>query len=437
MTKPQKTLSDWLSSIDDPSHIKLDLHHIQAVARRLDVFPIAKKVITVAGTNGKGSCCHFLEQLAIQHQYKSAVYSSPHIQKFNERIRIDGQTVDDDQIVAAFERVEQAKQRIKLTYFEYTTLVALVIFHQAQLDIAILEVGLGGRLDAVNIVDNDCAIITSIGLDHCDYLGHTLEAILFEKMGVARAGKPLVVGANIEPRVAPLRPKNSKAYFVALNKSGCTVAEQQAAHSADDQAFSESDAQTWTLTDVHKQTQVLPKPTLTGAFQLSNAACAITAMGLLLPLSSDKIAQALTQTQLLGRTQTIQIDEQPVMIDVAHNAQAVGNLYQTVQTKAKKTPVYAIYSALKDKDVHACIQPFKSLVTDWFIYPISAEHANHRQADLATIEKALNETGINHYQVVQDFADAIKKIKDQTPGFVFAYGSFFVVSDALALVDHG
>ncbi|MFN7184265.1 MAG: bifunctional folylpolyglutamate synthase/dihydrofolate synthase, partial [Thermomonas haemolytica] len=306
-----RTLADWLAFIErqHPKSIAMGLKRVRAVAARMGLQRPAARVVTVGGTNGKGSTVAFLEAIARAQGLRVAAYISPHLLRFNERIRIDGHEVEDAALVAGFGAVEAARGDVPLTYFEYATLCALWLFQRAGLDLAVLEVGLGGRLDAVNLVDADAAVITTVDLDHQDWLGHDTEAIGFEKAGIARPFKPLVLGDD-DPPSSVLR----HAYAIGA----------PAWRIANDFFAEPVDAAHWRWREVGYEI-VLPLPMQAqGApVQLRNAACAIAALRALdLPLDDAAIARGVATAAVAGRLQRFERDGVEVVVDVGHNPQA-------------------------------------------------------------------------------------------------------------------
>ncbi|MFD1297303.1 bifunctional folylpolyglutamate synthase/dihydrofolate synthase, partial [Lysobacter gummosus] len=312
----QRTLADWLSYIEriHPKSIDMGLERIRIVWQRLDLQRPGREVITVGGTNGKGSTVAFIEAIARAGGRKVGAYTSPHLLAYNERIRIDGRDAGDADIVAAFEAIEAARlgsgedAQIALTYFEYGTLAALWLFERAGLDLAILEVGLGGRLDATNLVDPDVAVVTTVDLDHQDYLGEDRESIGFEKAGIARAFKPLVLGDD-DPPSSVLR--HAYAIGASALRAGCDFFFE----AGDDGAH-------WRWREVGYEAE-LPMPALSAPVQLRNAAVAIAALRALERAPSDEeLAQGVAAARVAGRLQRFERGGIEILLDVGHNPQA-------------------------------------------------------------------------------------------------------------------
>ena len=354
-------LQDWLSWQEslNPKEIELGLSRVSEVLNKLsfssDFFC---PVISVAGTNGKGSTVAFAESILLQANISVGCYTSPHLYKYNERIRINQQPVSDQVLCEAFEVIDQARDNVPLTYFEFGTLAALVVFKRFNVDIAVLEVGLGGRLDAVNVIDADVAVITSIGIDHIDWLGDDVELIGREKAGIMRAGKPAVIGF-FNP------PESVLTYGEQLNvkqfRLGQDYLYQCLANDVWKFSYSGSGQDVLLLGD-------LPVPNLLGSFQLQNAAAAIMAIrALSLPNAPDEqqIKQGLQQVKLMGRYQLISQSPQ-VIVDVAHNEQSAAMLADLLNEQAVCGKTIAVIAMLADKDTAAVLKKLNPQIDCWF-----------------------------------------------------------------------
>ena len=322
----QRALADWLSYLEQlhPSAIDMGLQRVQQVATQLGLSRPAPLVITVTGTNGKGSTCAFLESLLLAQGLKVAVYSSPHLLRYNERVRIAGVDATDAELCAAFAEVERARAQISLTYFEMGTLAAFWLFERAALDAVVLEVGLGGRLDAVNLIDADLALITSIGLDHADWLGDTRESVAFEKAGILRAGKPALCG-DLDPPL-PLLERVAELdcpLFIRGRDYDLTI-----------------DGAVWHWRGLNVRGEVLQLDALPLLdLPLENAALAVQAYALLdLPWRPAQLAAALAATRVVGRLDRRQLHWQgkslTLLLDVGHNPHAAEYLAQLRATLA-------------------------------------------------------------------------------------------------------
>ena len=352
-----RTLADWLAYIErqHPKSIDMGLQRVREVAARMRLPRPAKRVITVGGTNGKGSTVAFVEAIARAHGWKVGCYTSPHLLRYNERVRIDGVDAGDAALVAGFEAVEAARGDTPLTYFEYGTLCALWLFARSKLDLAVLEVGLGGRLDAVNIVDADASIITTVDLDHQDWLGEDIEAIGFEKAGIARPFKPLVLGDD-DPPASVLR----HAYAIGA----------QSWRIANDFFAEPLDAETWRWREVGFSMD-LPMPALAAPVQLRNAACAIAAVRTLRArIDKQTYAEGVANARVAGRLQRFERNGVEVVVDVGHNPQAARALAQWLRAQPRRRTL-AVYAALADKDVAGVAQALAGVVDGWHIAGLS------------------------------------------------------------------
>lgn len=346
----ERTLDAWLEYQlgTHPSAIAMGLERVRSVADRLQLLAIPCPVITVAGTNGKGSTVAFIEAIARAAGYRVGAFTSPHFLRYNERIRIDGEDASDQALVAAFEAIEAARADIPLTYFEFGTLAALYLFKQAAPDLVVLEVGLGGRLDAVNIVDADVAVITTVDLDHQAYLGNDREAIGFEKAGIMRSGKPCVLGER-DPPSSVLAHAYRNGVFCIRAYSDYLIDKHD-------------DRWCWREPGFRLD---LPLPALAAPVQLQNAACAIAALRAS-PLRIGKAhwATGVARATVTGRMQ--QWRQQPnVVIDVAHNPQSVAQLASWLRANPK--PTVAVFSALADKDIPAMLTAMHPYIDFWYV----------------------------------------------------------------------
>jgi dihydrofolate synthase / folylpolyglutamate synthase len=355
-----RSLIEWLSWQESlhPKDIELGLDRCRLVAERMGLLPPSYTVITVAGTNGKGSTVAMLERLYRVAGLRVASYTSPHLLRYNERIRIANQPVDDQRICEAFERVERARETIPLTVFEFGTLAALAIFGDEPLDLAILEVGMGGRLDAVNIVDADIAVIATLDIDHVEWLGNTREAIAREKAGIMRSGRPAICS---DPNVPPSLIEVARTIGAPLELLG------QSFHFVDNN-------ESWTWWSGDLLLERLPKPNLAGGYQLRNAAGVLKAverLGAKYPVTPEMIATALTTTTLPGRFQRVQ---GPVefILDVAHNAQAVEYFVATLLTLPAAPRTHVILGMLRTKDRASAMLSLSQVVDCWHLATVSA-----------------------------------------------------------------
>lgn len=348
------TLADWLGHIErqHPQAIEMGLDRVRAVADALALPRPAPRVVTVAGTNGKGSTVAFLEAIAREAGLRVGTYTSPHLLAYGERVRIDGAQAGEAELVEAFAAVESARGTTPLTYFEFGTLAALWLFARAGLDLAILEVGLGGRLDATNLVDADVAVITTVDLDHQDWLGEDREAIGAEKAGIARAWRPLVLGDD-DPPASVLR--HAYAIGASALRIGC------------DFFFEPVDDARWRWREVGCELD-LPMPALAAPVQLRNAAVAIAALRALdLDLPEAAFAAGVASTRLDGRLQRFERGGVAIAVDVGHNPQAARALAAWLRSSPAPGRTHVVYAALADKDVVAVAGAFDGLVDAWWL----------------------------------------------------------------------
>ncbi|MBK1694294.1 bifunctional tetrahydrofolate synthase/dihydrofolate synthase [Chromatium weissei] len=406
---------DWQTTLHSQT-IELGLARVAAVWARLCPAPLPFPVITVGGTNGKGSCVAMIEAIAQAADYRTVCYTSPHLLRYNERIRCNGEPVSDDALCAAFAQIDQARGDISLTYFEFGTLAALVLALAEQPDLLVLEVGLGGRLDAVNVIDADVAVVTSIGRDHTAWLGETLDEIAVEKAGIFRTGRPAIIGQRDAPAV--LRE-------TAL-QSGAIV--QQLGYEFDDAPGDNG----WCWRGISGERLSLPLPTLRGGFQRNNAAAALVALSNLhqrLPISCTAMRLGLQRAQLPGRFQVI--SEAPKWIlDVAHNGAAAVALATNLRDFACRGRVLAVLAVLSDKEPEAIVEPLLPFVDQWFL--TQSEDARALPATELAIRLAglLPEPAVGCFATV-DAALVAAQAASGVADCVLVLGSFTTVSRAL------
>ncbi len=346
------SLNDWLARLESlhPKAIDMGLDRVTAVAHKLGLH-FNCPVITVGGTNGKGSTCAMLESMLLQGGYRVGLYTSPHLLHFNERARINGEIASDVALCECFEQVEAVRGDVSLTYFEFTTLAIMKLFADAGLDAVILEVGLGGRLDAVNIIDADVAIVTSVDLDHMEYLGDTREKIGFEKAGIFRAGRTAIC-SDPQPPESLVAHANSIGADLWLfgrdfNYSG--------------------DRQQWNYGGRNLRRNALAYPSLRGANQLLNASAALAALEALrdrLPLGAQEVRSGLVMVELPARFQVLP-GRPAVILDVAHNPHAAATLAQNLDNMGFHPYTFAVFGAMADKDIAGIISQLKDRIDHW------------------------------------------------------------------------
>ena len=375
MTTPS-TLAEWLAHCErlHPKTIDLSLERVQRVRARLSV-DFACPVFTVAGTNGKGSTCAMLEAILRASGYRVGVYTSPHLVHFEERCRVDGEMIEAAQLLPHFVAVEAARADETLTYFEFTTLVILRLLAGAELDAVVLEVGLGGRLDAVNLIDTDCAILTSIDLDHMDYLGPDRESIGREKAGILRPGRPAIVADPLPPRSVLDQAREIGA---DLWRAGIDFNFQ-------------GDPQQWGWAGRARRHHGLAYPALRGANQLLNASgvlAALEAMRPRLPVTAQAVRNGLAMVELPGRFQIVP-GEPTLVLDVAHNPHAVSTLTANLDQMGYYPRTHAVFGAMKDKDIESMFARMLVLVDRWYFSALPTPRAASVEELVALHARAL------------------------------------------------
>ncbi len=420
-----RTLAAWLASMErgHPQPIALGLDRVREVAVRTGLGKPARRVVAIGGTNGKGSTVAFVEAIARAGGWRVGAYTSPHLLRYNERVRIDGREADDAALVAAFEAVEAARGETSLTYFETGTLAALRLFEAADLDLAILEVGLGGRLDAVNIVDADVAAITTVGLDHQDWLGDDREAIGHEKAGIARAWKPLVLGED-DPPASVLR--HAYAIGASAIRAGCDFFFEPVRGSADP-----GRVEGWRWREVGFALE-LPMPQLSAPVQLRNAATAIAVLRALdAPFDGEVFARGIAQAHVGARMQVFDARGVRVLVDVGHNPQAAAALAEALDAQAAGGRTHSLYAALADKDHAGVVAALASAVDAWHLAGTLDAGARGFGAD--ALAARLVETAAAAAPQHADIASAIPAVlATARPGDrVLVFGSFHAAAAAL------
>jgi dihydrofolate synthase/folylpolyglutamate synthase len=414
-----KNLNDWLAHCEQlhPQAIDMGLDRVREVAERMGL-KFECPVMTVAGTNGKGSTCAMLEAILLESGYRTGVYTSPHLVQFEERCRIQGQSVLPEPLAQAFGQVEAARGEVSLTYFEFSTLAILQLMMQAQLDVVILEVGLGGRLDAVNIIDTDCAIITSIDLDHTALLGTDREQIGREKAGIMRAGKPVVVSD-------PVPPESVVAHAAELGADLWRFGQ--------DFNFS-GDKLQWAWAGRGRRYSGLAYPALRGANQLVNASGVLAALEALrsrIPVTAQAVRNGMALVELPGRFQMVP-GEPVLVLDVAHNPHAVAALAANLDAMGFYPTTHAVFGAMADKDLTVMLERVAPLVDNWYFTDLPIPRASSAQ-DLHTQWQVLNRrkdvTASTHASPQDALQAAISAAKPTDRIVVF--GSFYTVGGVL------
>ncbi len=415
------SLADWLGWLEQshPKEIDLGLDRIRQVAERLDLLKPRAKVITVAGTNGKGSCVTAAAGLLQTAGFSAGVYTSPHLLHYAERIQINGKPVADELICAAFETIADAAAEISLTYFEYGTLAALVIFKQQDVDYMVLEVGLGGRLDAVNIIDADVAVITSIAVDHQDWLGDNREDIGREKAGILREQQLCVCADPNPPQtiLALAKQLNTSAHFIERDFSFCVQGQSWLWH-----------GKTATGDDVHLSSMRAPH------LPLPSMAAALQAVQLLnIELTAEQIEQSLLNLVLAGRFQKLTFQGREFILDVAHNPAATEYFAKRLRADPAAGKTFAVVAMMSDKDHSASLANLACLVNEWYLLDLAdiprAATPIALAENLAVFNLQVKATG--------DIQSLMREILThaQPQDRILVFGSFFTVAAALAYMQ--
>ena len=423
------TLDDWLAYLETahPVGIDMGLARIKRVHDALDL-PLTCPVITVGGTNGKGSTCALLESILLAAGYRVGCHTSPHLLTFNERARINGESASDAALLPHFEAVERARaglrEPVTLTYFEFTLLAILHLFASEKLDVAILEVGLGGRLDGTNIIDADVAVITSVDIDHTQYLGTTREAIGLEKAGIFRAGRPAIIGD-------PLPPESLLRYGQSLGADIWLVGKDFRYETI------EGDRQQWSYVGRSIRRPSLAFPALRGANQLLNTSAALAALEALrdrLPVNAQDVRSGLANVELPGRFQVLA--GRPItVLDVAHNPHAAAVLAQNLGSMGYFPFTYGVFGAMEDKDIERIVATLKDEIHHWRLTSLPTPRAASA-ARLAEIVRDVTgpetpEHTIREFETpTLAYKDALGSVTESDRIVVF--GSFFTVAGVIA-----
>ena len=414
-------LQDWLAwqQTLHSQKIQLGLDRVARVAHELGIMQPEYKVVMVAGTNGKGSITAILESIYHRAGYRVAAYTSPHLLKYNERIRVGKENVEDELLCNAFDLVDQARAEFSLSYFEFGTLAAMQIFSKLPLDVAVFEVGLGGRLDAVNIYDADVAIVSNIGLDHVQWLGSTRESIGLEKAGIFRKGKPAICEDKEPPETLLKYAKDTGAELYLVDK---------------DFSYQREDEGGWSFHTPTLDWKGLPVPNLYGDVQVGNAATALMSLQCLedeLPVAREAAEQGLTEVCLSGRFQRV-LDECEVVFDVAHNLDSAKVLGKNLLELQPASRTYAVLAVLEDKDVEGIIGAVNRQIDEWYISELDSERSLG-SADLQDHIKQLDQGAVvKIFPSISKAWLAAKNNASHTSRIV-VFGSFLTVAEVLSL----
>jgi dihydrofolate synthase/folylpolyglutamate synthase len=409
-------LAEWLTYLEtlNPKTIALGLERVAEVKQRLKLQPYFP-IITVGGTNGKGSVCAMLESILHAAGYRVGCYTSPHLLDYNERVRVSKHPANDAELCAAFKKIDKVRGDIPLTYFEFGTLAAIQMFTEQKIDVAILEVGLGGRLDAVNIFDADCAVVTSIDIDHTEYLGNTREKIAFEKAGIFRAGKVAVFGDTDVPQAIRTQAEKVGAELWCLGSEfGFTSHQGQ-----------------WDFNGKKTSRSALPYPALRGSYQLNNASAALAVLDVLkgsIPVSMESVRRGLVEVTLSARFQMIP-GKPALILDVAHNPHAARSLAKNLAALPPCPKTYAVCAMLKDKDMAGVVDALKSQVDVWLVAGINAP----RGASADELGQVLENSHAKEIARFPTVTEALHHAYNQAGenDRIVAFGSFYTVAQVM------
>ncbi|TXT23622.1 MAG: dihydrofolate synthase / folylpolyglutamate synthase [Gallionellaceae bacterium] len=448
-----RSLVDWLTYLESlhPKTIALGLERVAAVKQRLNLQP-GFPIITVGGTNGKGSVCAMLESILHAAGYRVGCYTSPHLLDYNERVRIGKRQASSAELCAAFEEVERARcgrvdvgrdssrqgldvgmnpdLQVPLTYFEFGTLAAIQCFIGHKVEIAILEVGLGGRLDAVNVFGHDCAVVTSVDIDHTDYLGNTREAIAYEKAGIFRTGKVAIFGDADMPEAIASEAQRIGAKLWQLGKE--FGFDERSLTPTLSQREREQDQKQWNYRSTIGARNALPYPALRGAYQLNNASAALAALDALkdkLPVSMEAVRRGLVEVALPGRFQVLPGRPQ-IILDVAHNPHAARALARNLADMPPCGKTFAVFSMLGDKDIAGVARALDGQVDVWLAAGIGAP----RGLPSAELARLLHDAGVKGaVRTFDTVADAVRQASKEAAenDRIAAFGSFCTVAETM------
>ena len=412
------SLAEWLAWFETlhPKKIDMNLDRIRVIVDALGLLPPRYTVITVGGTNGKGSCVAILESIYRAAGYRVGAFTSPHLVRFNERIRFDGRDAADEELVELFESIEASLGEVTLSYFEASAVAALLFFERRRADVAVLEVGMGGRLDAVNVLDADAALIASVDLDHTAWLGPDREAIGREKAGIMRPGRPVVVGDPDPPHSLAARAEEIGARLLAIGRDFRAVQQEHGWR------FEGPDG---------SRRETLPFVPFGGDVQAANMAACVALVDALrdtVPVSEDALRAGLASARLRGRIERHVRDGVEWVFDVAHNPSAARVLRQALDAQPASRTL-AVFAAMEDKDLDGVLAPFAGIVDRWHVSRPDSE----RGAPLASVAKVLEALGASEPVLHADVAAACRAAAAEArPGDrVLVFGSFYTVGPAL------
>jgi dihydrofolate synthase/folylpolyglutamate synthase len=422
----ERSLAEWVDYIQTLHYreIELSLERVREVYLRLYPESVSYPVITVAGTNGKGSTAEVMASILRSSNYKVGKFTSPHLVDFKERYNIAGKDVDDQSLLASFKKIEAVRADTPITFFEFGALLAIDLFAVAEVDIAIMEVGLGGRLDAINILDADVSIITSIAIDHVAWLGDTIEKIAAEKVRVARATKPCVVGIANPPAAIESHLTDIGAQMLNIETQFSYQYEEHEKH--------------WSWSSDDARFNALPLPFSQAGVQLSNASCALMALTQFhdrLPVTESAVRQGLQNAQLQARCQVL-LSSPTVVLDVSHNESSIKRLNQFVRNQNCKGRVYAVVGMLQDKEIGVSLSHLADTVNEWHFASINSERGASASFVASQLSVQLPDADLkvsNTYNHVESAFDAVYQVL-KSDDLLLVFGSFYIAGDILAHV---
>jgi len=419
----RQALNDWLTLLErrHPRQIELGLGRVARVRDSAELAP-SFPLIVVGGTNGKGSACAMLEAMLANAGFRVGLYTSPHLLRYNERVRIDMREAEDAALVEAFERIESARREVPLTYFEFGTLAAMDLFQRGAVDVAVLEVGLGGRLDAVNVFDGDCSVVTTVDLDHMDYLGPTRESIGFEKAGIFRPGQPAVCADEDPPRSLLEHAAATGARLQLIGRDfGYTVGPHD-----------------WHYWSARGRRSGLPHPALRGAYQIANASAAIAALEALrdrVAVDMGAVRRALVEVTLAARFQVLPGRPQ-VILDVGHNPQAARALAASLREMPRAGRTFAVFGMLVDKDLESVCSAVMGAMDRWFVCSLPGPRGAGAERLRAAIRSVRADADV---ESLPDPASAFARAREvaRDDDRIVVFGSFYTVSGVMQTGDVG
>lgn len=420
MPRRYSSLDGWLAWLETlhPKKIDFSLNRIRAVLDALGIRTPPYRVITVGGTNGKGSCVAMLESIYRQAGYAVGAFTSPHLWRFNERLRLNGADIDDDTLMDLFERMDKARGNVTLSYFEASAAAAMLYFARAKVDVAIMEVGMGGRLDAVNVYDADAALIVSIDLDHEEWLGKDRDAIGREKAGILRSGRPAVIADPDPPGsvLAAIDASGADAKLIGRDFSAVAAGEGMMLYRA-----------------IGAAPELLHRPAFGTEVQVQNAAACIAVVDCLqalLPVGRDELSAGLAAVRIAGRMERRVLNEVEWIFDVAHNPAAAIRLKSFLNELTPAARTYAVFGAMQDKDIAGVVAHIGPAIDCWVVAPLDSE----RGASAQVLATALAAHAAKSVQVEADIAAAALAVRAQARAGdrVIVFGSFYTVGPAMA-----